>query len=124
MDFLNLIEEGDSSPLGLCSSSPSWGVLFGLVMIFNTFNFVIAKIKDDLSIVDITWGLMFIIPNAALMFHRYKCQQEISIQMKVTMAMVTIWAVRLAVHIGARHKGEDYRYKIIKKRWAKCSPVG
>ena len=44
--------------------------------------------------------------------------------MKATMIMVSIWAVRLAVHIGARHKGEDYRYKIIKKRWAKCSPVG
>ena len=31
--------------------------------------------------------------------------------------MVTIWGVRLAVHIGKRHKGEDYRYKIIKGRW-------
>jgi hypothetical protein len=60
----------DSSVLGVCSSQLSWWVLFGLVMAFNTFNFVIAKLKDDLSIVDITWGLMFIIPNAALMFHR------------------------------------------------------
>ena len=127
MDFLNLSEEpldDSSSPLGLCSSQLSWWILFGLVMAFNTFNFIIAKLKDDLSIVDITWGLMFIIPNGALMFHRAKCDQEITIQMKVTMAMVTVWAVRLAVHIGVRHKGEDYRYKIIKRRWEHCSPIG
>jgi len=39
--------------------------------------------------------------------------------------MVTIWAVRLAVHIGRRHKGEDWRYvELIRTRWAGCGPVG
>jgi len=33
--------------------------------------------------------------------------------------------VRLAIHIGRRHKGEDWRYKeLIRSRWAKCGPVG
>jgi len=33
--------------------------------------------------------------------------------------------VRLAIHIGRRHKGEDWRYKqLIRKRWEKCGPVG
>lgn len=34
--------------------------------------------------------------------------------------MVTIWGVRLALHIGLRHKGEDYRYKLMRQRWVKC----
>jgi len=34
------------------------------------------------------------------------------------MALVVIWSVRLSLHIGIRHKGEDWRYKIIKNRWA------
>jgi steroid 5-alpha reductase family enzyme len=33
--------------------------------------------------------------------------------------------VRLAIHIGRRHKGEDWRYvELIRTRWAKCGPVG
>jgi steroid 5-alpha reductase family enzyme len=99
-------------------------MLFGFVMIFNTLNFILAKILDDLSIVDITWGIMFIVPNATLLLHRYSCEMEITLQMKIVMVMVIVWGVRLAVHIGARHKGEDYRYKIIKARWNHCSAFG
>ena len=37
--------------------------------------------------------------------------------------MVTIWGLRLALHIGCRHKGEDYRYtEILRPRWEKCAP--
>ena len=46
----------------------TWWQLYGAVMVFNTFNFVIAYFcLNDCSIVDITWGLMFIIPNALLL---------------------------------------------------------
>lgn len=34
------------------------------------------------------------------------------------MGLVIVWSVRLSLHIGIRHKGEDWRYKIIKNRWA------
>jgi steroid 5-alpha reductase family enzyme len=44
--------------------------------------------------------------------------------MKLTLSLVIIWALRLSIHIGLRHKGEDYRYKIIKKRWSGCSKGG
>ena len=44
--------------------------------------------------------------------------------MIVTMCLVSLWAVRLSIHIGARHKGEDYRYKMIKGRWVRCSKGG
>jgi len=39
--------------------------------------------------------------------------------------MVTIWGLRLAIHIGRRHKGEDWRYaELIKPRWAHCGRIG
>jgi len=50
----------------------SWWTLYGAVMAFNTINFFIAKFKDDLSIVDITWGLMFTIPNGILLWNRWE----------------------------------------------------
>lgn len=40
--------------------------------------------------------------------------------MIMMLSMVTLWAVRLAIHIGMRHKGEDYRYVEMKKRWVSC----
>jgi hypothetical protein len=48
----------------------SWLKLFGGVMAFNTATFGLARYKDDFGIVDITWGLMFLIPNSILLFNR------------------------------------------------------
>lgn len=36
-----------------------------------------------------------------------------------------IWGLRLAIHIGRRHKGEDWRYQtIIRPRWKDKGEVG
>lgn len=94
-------------------------MLFGSVMAFNTVVYLLALLKNDLSIVDITWGIMFLIPNCVVAYHRVvTLGQEANPIMKLTLALLAIWAVRLSLHIGLRHKGEDYRYKIIKSRWA------
>lgn len=95
-----------------------WWIQFGFVMAFNTVVYLIALCKDDLSIVDISWGVMFIIPNAAIAYHRIVIlKQEMNDVMLMTIILITLWGVRLSWHIGSRHKGEDYRYKIIKARW-------
>lgn len=97
-------------------------------MCFNTVIFCIAKYLDDLSIVDITWGVMFLIPNAAIIIHRCFLQTGKFLQpsepMVLMFGMVAMWAVRLSLHIGMRHKGEDYRYKEMKRRWAHCNKFG
>lgn len=90
-------------------------------MAFNSVNFLVARHINDLSIVDITWSLMFLIPNAMLMYDR---RNNINPVMKFTFGILTIWSLRLAYHIGKRHQGEDYRYKMIKKRWENRGPVG
>ena len=101
-----------------------WLVLFGIVMAFNTVVFCIAKCINDLSIVDITWGIMFFWPNLFVFIDRTILQpDEItapSQPMILMLSMVTLWALRLALHIGLRHKGEDFRYVEMKERWASC----
>ena len=37
-------------------------------------------------------------------------EEEVVLRVWIVLAVVTIWALRLSLHIGLRHKGEDYRY--------------
>ena len=47
----------------------TWNILFAGVQAFNFVIFVLGYfILKDISIVDIVWGLLFIIPNAMLMW--------------------------------------------------------
>ena len=79
----------------------TWWNLFGFVMIFNTINFVLAYfVLDDLSIVDITWGIMHTIPLIAIAY--YEGGDLSAVQMLV-LALVSLWAFRLSFHIGMRH---------------------
>lgn len=60
-----------AKPTILGMNEMSWGELFLCLLAFNTVVFVISFfIMDDLSIVDITWPLMFLIPNAFLLAKR------------------------------------------------------
>jgi len=60
-----------ATPTHLLGIYWNWGMLLASVMVFNTLNFLICYFCiNDLSIVDITWGLMFTIPNFILLFDR------------------------------------------------------
>ena len=41
----------------------------------------------------------------------------LNLRMIITTAICTIWALRLSIHIGVRHKSEDYRYKEMREGW-------
>lgn len=113
----------DPVKIQLAFSTIPWYQLFGAVMTFNTFNYFIALYLNDLSIVDITWSLMFLIPNGIILWDRYT-NDTLNPVILFTFGVIAVWAFRLAIHIGSRHKGEDYRYVIIKKRWEHRGPVG
>lgn len=60
----------------------------------------------DASVVDICWG-----PGFALLAWLYATRFEAFTARPVLVcALVTLWGVRLAVHIFRRHRGEDPRY--------------
>ena len=82
---------------------------------FMTLAFVVALIKKDNSIVDVGWGLGFILVALVTFFARGDREPQ---QILVTV-LVLIWGLRLATHVFLRNrgKGEDPRYKKWREEW-------
>ena len=72
----------------------------------NTLAFCFCSYKNDNSYIDVFWSLTFLTPIAALLSLNHNFNRRVIL---VTV-LVTVWAVRLAWHIGARHVKEDFRY--------------
>ena len=90
-------------------------------LIFMVIMFVTAQIKKDNSIVDIGWGIGFILISFVLLF----TTNQPDIKDLLLTTMILIWGLRLAIHIyiRARGKGEDFRYAQWRKDWGKNAAV-
>jgi steroid 5-alpha reductase family enzyme len=88
------------------------------VFIFMSVIFMLAWIKKDNSIVDIAWGIGFILVAILTFF------LEVGFEVRhiLVTAMIFLWGARLALHIAIRKKGkgEDFRYAKWRKDWGKC----
>jgi steroid 5-alpha reductase family enzyme len=84
---------------------------------FMSILFVLALLIKDNSIVDIGWGLGFILIFLSnyLLFSDYNPRQTL-----VT-SLIFIWGIRLANYIYSRNKGkkEDFRYAKWRQDWGK-----
>jgi steroid 5-alpha reductase family enzyme len=81
---------------------------------------LLSLLKRDASIVDVFWGLGFVllawgwaVPAGVATVRRW-----------LVPALVTVWGVRLAVHIflRGRGQGEDWRYRAMRERWGAAFP--
>lgn len=94
-----------------------YGVSGLVVLIFMVLLFLIAQIKRDNSIVDIGWGMGFVLIALSTFFYRegYDARQLL------ILLLVCLWGVRLATHILVRSigQGEDFRYANFRKQWGK-----
>ena len=64
------------------------------------------------------WGLSFVFPIVALILKRFhEGGTEPDTRAWIVLSLVTVWALRLAFHIGLRHKGEDFRYQDFRRNW-------
>ena len=88
--------------------------LIAVFIFFNLF-FLIAQLKKNNGLADIAWGMgyvlvawMIIITDQLTDFHQW-----------MIVILVTIWGIRLFLHIGIRNwsKPEDYRYVNMRKKW-------
>ena len=80
----------------------------------NIFLFFVAQCLKDNSIVDTAWGLIFIIPNLIILCVKNNWNERTIL----TFCLISIWGLRLAIHIGVRHPGkEDFRYQDMRKGW-------
>lgn len=88
-----------------------------VVLVFMTAVFVLAMYLKDNSIVDVAYGLAFILVCLAAFFgHGSGHPRQI-----LVLALVTLWGARLAAHIFLRKggEGEDFRYRQWRDAWGK-----
>ncbi|MCB9187244.1 MAG: DUF1295 domain-containing protein [Flavobacteriales bacterium] len=87
-----------------------------VVFVFMLVMFLIAQRLKDNSIVDIGWGIGFILIAITCFL-----QSEQSTVQWITLALISIWGMRLATYIYGRNKGkpEDYRYAQWREEWGK-----
>lgn len=77
--------------------------------------YAIALLLKDNSIMDIAYGIVFMIIGAAL----YGMVPDASIAQKLLMLFLFAWGIRLSLRIYLRKigKGEDFRYRAWREEW-------
>jgi steroid 5-alpha reductase family enzyme len=92
-----------------------------VVFIFMTAVFVLALILKNNGIVDVAWGLGFVLLAVHLHF---QAPQRGQVEM-IFLALVALWGLRLAGHILRRNLGkpEDFRYANMRNKWGRAAPV-
>ncbi len=88
-----------------------------VVFLFFTAFFIIAQIIKNNSIVDIGWGLGFVV----LSLYTFIFSEMITLRSILVTILVLIWGSRLSYHILKRNWGkpEDFRYAKWRKEWGK-----
>ncbi|RTE11380.1 DUF1295 domain-containing protein [Paenibacillus whitsoniae] len=94
------------------------GIAIGLFMLAL---FGVAQVKKDNSIVDIGWGIGFVI--IALLTFAYL--PGYGARRLLVTGLVAAWGLRLALHLWLRSlgRGEDFRYANFRKQWGKRAVV-
>lgn len=97
---------------GLLLLTSSLGFAAGLAVSIGVFSvvWVVSLILRNASIVDIFWGPGFVGVGS---YYAFAGPSSPTTRGLVVFALVTVWAVRLALHIGFRNAGagEDFRYR-------------
>ena len=94
-------------------------MLYAALVIFIYFMlfFIVGTILKNNSIVDIGWGLGFVVTAWVLFF----INQDFTITKIIVNILVSLWGLRLFYHILKRNlfKEEDFRYKKWREDWGK-----
>lgn len=77
--------------------------------------FLIAQAKKNNGLVDIAWGLSFVVTAWTSMLF----SQSFTVVQFVVNILVTIWGLRLTIYLGMRNwnKKEDFRYQKMRAAW-------
>lgn len=86
-----------------------------VLFLFFFLVFIIAQIKQNNGLVDIAWGLGFVV----VAFNSYFSGSHQTERGALVTILVTLWGLRLAYYLFRRNwnKSEDYRYVNMRKRW-------
>ncbi|MFO7815319.1 MAG: DUF1295 domain-containing protein [Halanaerobiales bacterium] len=88
---------------------------FIFILAYFIVFFIIAVIKKNNSVVDIGWGLGFVLASYFVLFNT----GNFNFRTIIVTLFVTVWGLRLSYHIYQRNKGkpEDFRYAKWRKNW-------
>ncbi len=91
------------------------------IFVYMVAVFALARRLENNGIVDIAWGLGFIVVTAAL----FARQPGLYPAKALVTALVTAWGLRLSIHIFLRNRGkpEDFRYAEMRRKWGKAVAV-
>jgi steroid 5-alpha reductase family enzyme len=94
-----------------------------IIFIYMIAWFIIAQIIKNNGIVDVAWGLGFVAVSTYFLISNDVDWNPTRIGL---WAMVSIWGLRLSIHIANRSLGkpEDYRYQNFRKSWGKHQYLG
>jgi steroid 5-alpha reductase family enzyme len=86
-----------------------------LIMIMMTILWIVSIIIKNVSIVDLFWGLGFVL-TAGFYFIETDGFEPRKV---ILIILVAIWGLRLSVYLAWRNigKGEDFRYKQFRKNY-------
>ncbi len=94
-------------------------VLYSVILMFAYMSswFVYAQVVKRNDVADIAWGLGFIYLTWSLFY----LTGIYSAKTSLLLIMVSLWGIRLALHISTRHKGkqEDKRYQAMRSKWSR-----
>ncbi|MFO7982542.1 MAG: DUF1295 domain-containing protein [Desulfuromonadales bacterium] len=92
-----------------------FGTALTIILLIMTATFVVAMIIKDNSIVDIVYGLAFVLSCWAA----FLCCGEAHPRALLALGLVTLWGIRLAGHGFLRKRGEeeDFRYRKWREQW-------
>lgn len=92
-----------------------------VLWLYFTIVFLIAQVKKSNSIVDIAWGLGFVI----VALTSFLLKTNGSIQSLIITIFVFLWGFRLSYHLFKRNwnKPEDYRYVEMREQWKNKNPL-
>jgi steroid 5-alpha reductase family enzyme len=86
-----------------------------VIMSMMTLLWIISIFLKNVSIVDLFWGAGFVLANG---FYFWNIE-NIGPRNYLLLALVTIWGMRLSIHLAIRNigKGEDFRYQEFRKKY-------
>ena len=94
-----------------------YALIAAILFIYMTAWFVLATLKKRNDIADIAWGIGFV----TVAWTSFFIVQTYQLYALVVNILVSIWGMRLALHIYKRNrrKQEDYRYLEWRNQWGK-----
>jgi steroid 5-alpha reductase family enzyme len=91
------------------------------IFVYMAAAFAAAQLRRDNGLVDVAWGLGFIVVTAVELARAHALDPAKILIMSAVLA----WGLRLSIHIFGRNWGrpEDFRYAEMRRRWGRAAPV-